>query len=307
MGLGISSGRPEDRLATAMFVAALLHGLVILGVRFGAAPPDQRPLPTLEVLLVPDGPAEEDNKSAAYLSSRDQRGAGTGRDRQRTSLPEASASLLEHTGDVQGTEASPAASDASRGGSPVLAANSPRSQRAVTGEELEPSGRAALPLESRPLPQVGVNASAAEESLHLRGDPSPDDRLLADTRESQIAAYIDAWKRRVEQVGTIHFPEEARSRSLSRNPVLEVAIRVRRQPAAGGHPPHERAARTRQRGDQHRAARRAVRPLPPGDARALPGVAASSYEWQFMSGRSGAERGPDGGALNARSRRTQRL
>lgn len=287
MGFGISSGRPEDRLATAVFVAALLHGLLIMGIRFNAAPPDRRPLPTLEVLLVPDGPAEEDNESAAYLSSRDQRGAGTGRDRQRTSLPEASASLLEHTGDVQGTEASPAASDSSQSGSPVLAANSPGSRRAVTGEELEPTGRAALPVESRPLPQVGVNASAAEESLHLRGDASPDDRLLADTRGSQIAAYIDAWKRRVEQVGTMHFPEEARSRSLSRNPVLEVAIR------SDGSLQQVVIRRTSGQREIDNAAINTVRlaapfdPFPPAMRERYP-VFRLSYEWQFMSGRQGA-------------------
>jgi len=287
MGFGVTSGRPEDRLATAVFVAALLHGLVIMGIRFNAAPPDRRPLPTLEVLLVPDGPAEEDNESAAYLSSRDQRGAGTGRDRQRTSLPEASASLLEHTGDVQGTEASPAASDASQSGSPVLAANSPGSRRAVTGEELEPTGRAALPVESRPLPQVGVNATAAEESLHLRGDASPDDRLLADTRGSQIAAYIDAWKRRVEQVGTLHFPEEARSRSLSRNPVLEVAIR------SDGSLQQVVIRRTSGQREIDNAAINTVRlaapfdPFPPAMRERYP-VFRLSYEWQFMSGRQGA-------------------
>jgi len=287
MGFGVTSGRPEDRLATAVFVAALLHGLVIMGIRFNAAPPDRRPLPTLEVLLVPDGPAEEDNESAAYLSSRDQRGAGTGRDRQRTSLPEASASLLEHTGDVQGTEASPPASDSSQSGSPVLAANSPGSRRAVTGEELEPTGRAALPVESRPIPQVGVNASAAEESLHLRGDASPDDRLLADTRESQIAAYSDAWKRRVEQVGTLHFPEEARSRSLSRNPVLEVAIR------SDGSLQQVVIRRTSGQREIDNAAINTVRlaapfdPFPPAMRERYP-VFRLSYEWQFMSGRQGA-------------------
>lgn len=287
MGLGVSSGRPEDRLATALFVAALLHGLVILGIRFNAAPPDRRPLPTLEVLLVPDGLAEEDNESAAYLSSRDQRGAGTTRDRQRTSLPEASASLLEHTGDVQGTETTPAASESSRGGSPVLAANSPRSRRAVTGEEIEPTGRAALPVESRPLPQVGVNASAAEESLHLRGDPSPDDRLLADTRESQIAAYLDGWKRRVEQVGTVYFPDEARSRSLSGNPVLEVAIR------ADGSLQQVVVRRSSGRRELDNAAISTVRlaapfdPFPPAMRERYP-VLRFAYEWQFMSGRPGA-------------------
>jgi len=287
VALGVASGRPEDRLVTAIFVAALLHGLVILGVRFSAAPPDRRPLPTLEVLLVPEGATEEDNASAAYLSSRDQRGAGTARDRQRTSLPEASASLLEHSGDAQGSEASPAASESSRGGSPLLAADSPRLRRAVTGDELEPSGRVALPLESRPLPQVGVNASAASESLHLRGDPSPDDRLLADTRGSQIASYIDAWKRRVEQVGTLHFPEEARSRTLSRNPVLEVAIR------ADGSLQQVLVRRSSGQREIDNAAISTVRlaapfdPFPPAMRDRYP-VFRLSYEWQFTASRPGA-------------------
>ena len=119
---------------------------------------------------------------------------------------------------------------------------------------------------------MGVNASAAAESLHLRGDPSPDDRLLADTRGSQIAAYIDAWKRRVEQVGTLHFPEAARSRSLSRNPVLEVAIR------ADGSLQQVVIRRSSGQREIDNAAIRTVRlaapfdPFPPGDARALPGV-----------------------------------
>lgn len=287
MAFGLASGRPEDRLVTAIFLAALLHGLVIMGLRFTAAPPDRRPLPTLEVLLVPEGPAEPDNEAAAYLSSRDQRGAGTARDRQRTSLPEASASLLEHSGDPQGTEAAPAASESSRGGSPVLAASSPRSQRALTGDELDPSGRAALPLESRPLPQVGVNASAAAETLHLHGDPSVDDRLLADTRESQIAAYLDGWKRRVEQVGTLHFPEAARGRSASSNPVLEVAIR------ADGSLEQVLVRRTSGRRELDNAAIRTVRlaapfdPFPPAMRERYP-VLRFAYEWQFMSGRRGS-------------------
>jgi protein TonB len=286
MEFGLAGRRPEDRLATAVFIAALLHGLVILGVRFSAAPPAQRPLPTLEVLLVPEGAPEEENDTAAYLSSRDQRGAGTGRDRQRTSLPEASASLLEHSGDARGTDTSPAATESSRGGSPVLAATAPRSRRAVSGDELEPTGPAALPVESRPLAQVGVNASAAAESLHLHGEPSTDDRLLADTRESQIASYLDGWKRRIEQVGTLHFPDEARRRALSGNPVLEVAIR------ADGSLQQVVVRRSSGQRELDNAAISIVRlaapfdPFPPAMRDRYP-VLRFAYEWQFMAGRPG--------------------
>jgi hypothetical protein len=64
---------PDDGLATAIFAAALLHGIVILGIRFSAPAPDDHALPTLEVLLVPDGPNEAANPEAGYLAQRTDR------------------------------------------------------------------------------------------------------------------------------------------------------------------------------------------------------------------------------------------
>src|SRR5512145_33270 len=80
----------QDRLATAIFVAALVHGLVIMGVKFGAPILDDGPLPTLEILLVPNGPDEpQPNDDAAYLAQRTQKGSGTSEAARRSSLPEA--------------------------------------------------------------------------------------------------------------------------------------------------------------------------------------------------------------------------
>jgi protein TonB len=142
-------------------------------------------------------------------------------------------------------------------------------------------------MESRPRPQVGVNASAADESLHLRGEPTPDDRLLADTRESQIAAYLDGWKRRVEQVGTLHFPAAARRHELSGNPVLEVAIR------ADGSLQQVLLRRSSGHRELDNAAIGIVRlaapfdPFPPAMRTRYP-LLRFAYEWQFQAGRSGA-------------------
>jgi periplasmic protein TonB len=285
-------GRPEDRLATAIFVAAVLHGLLILGVRFAAPRPDNRPLPTLEVLLVPDGTKEAANPSATYLSSRDQRGAGTGRDKQRTSLPEASASLLEQSGEAEGKSFSPAAIEPEAGGVARVSSATAQGRSVAPTTEIEYMGPASVPMASRPRPQVGVNSSAAEESLHLRGETSPDDKLLADTRESQIAAYLDGWKRRVEQVGTSHFPEAARRRGATGNPVLEVAIR------ADGSLQQVLLRRTSGHREIDNAALGIVRlaapfePFPPAVRTRYP-VLRFAYEWQFQSGRAAS------GALSA--------
>ena len=286
MELRLRSDRPDDRLATAIFVAALIHGLVILGVKFGAPAAIENPLPTLEVLLVPEGPAEADNPQASYIAQRSQHGSGTARDRRRTSLPEASASLLENQGEPGGDSLEPQASTETTGGSQLLASRSDESRRTTSGADTEQASAASVPLEARPLQQVGANALAADESLHLRGDPSTDDRLLADTRESIIASYLDGWKHRIERVGTLNFPNEARRQSMSGNPVLEVAIR-----ADGGL---EQVVVRRSSGHREldNAALGIVRlaapfdPFPSAMRERYP-VLRFAYEWQFLKGRVG--------------------
>jgi len=280
------TGRAEDRLATAVFVAALLHGLVILGIRFTAPSSDERPLPTLEVLLVPEGPAEQANPEASYISSRDQRGSGTTRERLRTSLPEASARMLEHAGQPSGEAFAPPASNSNAGGARVLASSSQQGRHVQAGDEIERAESAAVPIESRPLPQVGVHASPAEEALRLRGTPADDDRLLADTRESAIAEYLDGWKRRIERVGTVNFPDAARRRSLSGNPVLEVSI------GADGRLEQVMVRRSSGHPELDAAALRIVRlaspfdPFPPAMRDSYPRLR-FAYEWQFLKGQLG--------------------
>jgi protein TonB len=285
MELRIRTDRPDDRLATAIFLAALLHGLVILGVRFSAPPPRDLPLPTLEVLLVPEGPAEADNPRAGYIAQRSQHGSGTARDNRRTSLPESSASLIEHSGDAGGNSLEQEATTAPEGGIRLLTSSSQRATRTVSGAESEQAA-AAIPLDARPIAQIGANASAADENLHLKGDPSLDDRLLADTRESLIAGYLDGWKRRIERVGTLNFPDEARRQALSGNPVLEVAIR------ADGRLEQVLVRRSSGHRELDNAALRIVRlaapfdPFPRAMREQYP-VLRFAYEWQFLKGRLG--------------------
>ena len=96
----------SDRLVTAFFVAALLHGLVILGVRF-ASPSAANALPTLEVLLVAEGPEQEANLDASYIAQRNQRGSGTTPDRAQPSLPEPSLGFSADAGDSAGEPPAP--------------------------------------------------------------------------------------------------------------------------------------------------------------------------------------------------------
>ena len=279
--------RPEDRLATAVFAAALLHGVVILGIRFSAPFVDHHALPTLEVLLVPDGPDDGPNPEANYLAQRNQRGFGTTLGKGRTSLPEASASMAENHGEASGDSPAPQQADETIGGTPILSSRAYAKPRADVGADSDrPSQFYAVPQESRPRERVGVNAAASDRDLRLRGQAAPDDRLLADTRESLIAAYLDGWKRRIERVGTLNFPNEVRRRSMSGNPVLEVSILangslesviMRR---SSGHPELDDAAV----GIVKLAA--PFDPFPTLMRERYP-ILRFAYEWQFLGGQAG--------------------
>ena len=274
----------QDRLVTALFLAALLHGLVILGIRF-ASPPATNALPTLEVLLVAEGPEQEANLDASYIAQRNQRGSGTTRDRKRPSLPEPSVGFGADAGDDAGELPVPEAMEQTAGNDSAISARTAGAQRAIAGGDQETrSARPPLTLQSRP--QVAVDASATLPELVLRGDTMAGAELLADTRASQIARYLHGWKLRIERVGTLNFPNEARRRSLSGNPVLEVAI------AADGQLDQVIVRRSSGHPELDQAAVNIVQvaapfdPFPAAMRKSYP-VLRFAYEWQFLEGRLG--------------------
>ena len=50
--------------------------------------------------------------------------------------------------------------------------------------------------------------------------------VSASTREHHYAAYMEAWRAKVERVGNLNYPDEARRRALSGNLLLDVALRA---------------------------------------------------------------------------------
>ncbi|RMD79071.1 MAG: energy transducer TonB, partial [Gammaproteobacteria bacterium] len=48
--------------------------------------------------------------------------------------------------------------------------------------------------------------------------------LSASTRSLRDAAYLEAWRRKIERIGNLNYPEEAKRRGLSGSLVLDVAL-----------------------------------------------------------------------------------
>jgi protein TonB len=124
----------------------------------------------------------------------------------------------------------------------------------------------------------------ADRDLVLRGPKRDELYVTADTRESNLAPYLDGWRRRVERIGTLNYPSVAQRRGLTGNPVIEVTIsRDGRLESAvirqgSGHPEIDAAAL-----DILRLAS-PFEPFPQALSTRYR-VLHFAYEWQFVGGR----------------------
>jgi protein TonB len=211
----------RERLTTMLVLVALAHAILILGISFGADSPGEGSR-GLEVLLTSDElPEAVRNDHAHYLAQRTQHGSGNTRD-QATGSPAPQAPALAAAGDSEGN-AEREQEQAGSGSSTLLSTGN--SLRAVylgsastEGQNQRLSKRA-----SPQLPQMLGRGDADE--LVLRGDQATGEWLAPDTQASDLAPYMDAWRRRVERIGTLNFPSVASRAKLSGSPVIEVVVR----------------------------------------------------------------------------------
>jgi protein TonB len=215
----------RERLGATFVLSLLVHGMLILGLGFALE--DAAPvLPTLDVMLTqtqtPLTPQQAD-----FLAQANNQGGG---DQDRSTRPrEPQAGLLPQT--EPGIAAQPL-----RAQSPD--AHPPPEARVVASRRAEeplPVPQARPESEPSPLPlgdqkiehDIAMARLAAE--IHLRSQryaKRPKRKFVsASTREYAWAAYLRGWVDRVERVGNLNYPEEARRRHIGGVVVINVGIR----------------------------------------------------------------------------------
>ena len=217
----------NDRMLTTCFLAALFHGIVILGVTFSsskgdAGGPDS---PALEVVLVNDqAPPADKNPNARYIAQRTQLGTGNMLNGERTLIPKSSLVPVDRLGTPGGEGLAAAVNGEAAGDEELVATHAPALKILYFAAAAAAKEASQMPelLEKRPDLAMTPNDEGIE--LRLRGESKRQLWIAADTRESDVAVYLDIWRRKIERVGTINFPDVARRKQLSGTPVIEVTI-----------------------------------------------------------------------------------
>jgi protein TonB len=278
----------KDRLTTTLFLAALFHGIVILGVTFAVPRGGGSPTPTLEVLLL-TGPELKaaDNPTAQYLAQRNQVGTGTTDERVRPANPASSPLAADQAGLPDGNGSEYRESVSGERSTEFVTARSDRSEVSFRSGDDRPAQQAETPMALAQTSPSPIATNATDTALRLRGRQDGKYEVIPNTRESKIAPYLDAWRRKIERLGTMNFPQIARQRgTVTGNPVLEVSI------GADGKLNSSVVRRSSGRKDLDQAAQSILRlaspfdPFP-ADLRKQYDELRFAYEWQFLDGNVG--------------------
>ncbi|MGB5852223.1 MAG: energy transducer TonB [Rhodanobacter sp.] len=218
--------RPDPIGATMLF-SLLLHGVLLLGLTFHFAKP-QPSLPTLDVALV-NVANQEAPDNADFLAQANNRGGGQSDRAARPS--QLFSGALPRPDPGVAAQAVEESTPLPRQATPTrMVTTSGRSDFSVSSDtaQTEVDPQHATPTAAELKRQQAI-AQLAAELRRKKVDYAKRPKvkyLTASTREYAYAAYMRGWSDRVERVGNLNYPEEARRRGLHGNVLLTVVLNL---------------------------------------------------------------------------------
>lgn len=220
------STAPDPIGATLLF-SLLLHGVLLLGITFHFVKP--RPgLPTLDVTLVNVANQQAPDK-ADFLAQANNSGGGQSDRVARPSQmfsgalprpdPGTAAQAIQATVPVP-REATPTRMVTTRGATDFSVASDTAQTR------VDPRDQAPTAAELRSEQAIAQLAAEVRRKQEAYAKRPKVKYLTANTKEYAFAAYMRGWADRVERIGNLNYPEEARRRGLHGDVLLTVVLRL---------------------------------------------------------------------------------
>lgn len=278
----------RDPLGLALLGAVVVHAFIILGVSFDIQrnnPP--APERTLDITLVTPKKKPPEIKKPDFLANASQQGGGDEIRKNRPSSPLGNPQAIKKT-----TEPVP---ELQRAG--AVRAEPRRQARVITSHKTRRKETVRPPkprVETTPRPKVAQLLASTQKEID-RLTAELDRRSLAasqqkrrktinaSTQEYKYASYLEAWRKKVERIGNLNYPDEAKHKKLYGALILHVAVR------SDGSIEQVRLLRSSGHKILDDAAIRIVRlaapyaPFPP-DIRKEVDVLDITRTWQFHSG-----------------------
>lgn len=216
-----------DRLGFTLFLAAALHLAVILGVGFTLEKPPEVSK-TLEITLA-TFKSEEKPKQADFLAQDNQQGSG--------SLEEKAAPRTTEQAPFQDTEvrkvtpaAAPPPQRQPEAPKTAVATRAPQPQKTPAQPQKAPPQPEREPQPTFDTTQLSAEISSLEAELAQDREryakrPRVSRQNSASTMRDVSAWYRDEWRKKVERIGNLNYPDEARRQQIYGSLRLLVTIK----------------------------------------------------------------------------------
>jgi protein TonB len=218
--------RPADRLGFTLFLTAAVHLTLLLGVSF-ALPEPNMVSKSLDVTLASFKSAEAP-KQADFLAQHDQQGSGS---LEHKATPKTTELAPFQDSEIRRVEppAQPKASPPPQPSKAAVASRAPQPQKTQAKTD---TPRPPQPVQQAPQfdsSQLSAEIASLEAQLsHERQLYAKRPRIhrlnAASTMRDKGAWYKEEWRRKVERVGNLNYPDAARRERLYGSLRLLVAI-----------------------------------------------------------------------------------
>lgn len=216
--LSRATERPADRLGMALVIGALLHLGLILGIGFSPTPPAAI-TQTLEITLA-TFKSEKAPEKADFLAQDNQQGSGT--------LEKKATPKTTELAPFNDTQINPITPPPARKAQPVQA---PPAQKMVATRAQQKQKTEADPEISKPQerpqqatpnldsPQLSneiasLEAELAREQEAYAKRPRVYRLTAASTQRDKGAWYKEEWRKKIERIGNLNYPDQARREKI---------------------------------------------------------------------------------------------
>jgi len=220
----------SDRLGLTIFFAIVVHALIILGVSFSKYDRGKLPekLPGLEITLV-QSQTDKKIEDADFLGQANQEGGGENEEVEKAASPVDPLLTSGEVGEI--SEVVPETDFAT--------ATDPQQKQIITATgKSEHKIAMQTPSTDIPLDQKNVSSkqllkqsktmarlSAEVDVARKVTSKQPKTKFLtSQVKEYRFASYEEAWRKKIERIGTLNFPDEAVRARLTGNLRMSVTI-----------------------------------------------------------------------------------
>ena len=203
-----------DRMALTLFFALVLHAMIILGITFGLHddPAPENILPTLDITVSNRRTPPPDE--ADYLAQTSQEGGGNTTEKVRPTQ-----AIPEQAPAVRPQQAAPSPAQVIT----TDAAETRHHQKKNVIPDTSKPDVKATDLIERSMEMVNLNEQLSE-SMQAYAQRPRHIYVSARTQEFKYANYMSEWVKKVERVGNLNYPDDARREGLSGKLIMDVTM-----------------------------------------------------------------------------------